>query len=259
MAITTDFNDGGKKIKTAQELETKEDRRKRLMSIYIAHAGAFVYGLAFSIVITAVFPYLRELMPTENEENLLANYGLLVAINPIGQTIFSPIMGWIVAKFKNLQLVLIVSALTFIAGNILYSIVTVLTANEEARFWILFTARFMVGAASGNLVYMSFSRVNRCIFMNLSSKYCSLEKLHCQRNFPWWKDFPYHTSCWRSKCWFHHWSWSSGSFFNPWLCRTGRSRRHIHCFGHLYFMRVVYSSNRSHLPDTFYARSVQGA
>ena len=41
-------------------LETPEERKLRLRSLWICHIVTFVFSLSFSIVFTGVFPYLQQ-------------------------------------------------------------------------------------------------------------------------------------------------------------------------------------------------------
>ena len=42
------------------ELETQDERKLRLRSLWICHIVTFVFSLSFSIVFTGVFPYLQQ-------------------------------------------------------------------------------------------------------------------------------------------------------------------------------------------------------
>ena len=96
--------------------------------------------------------------PSLNEEERLARYGWVVAVNPLGQTIAAPVLGILYAKTGSARLVGIITSVAYILGNILYSILTVFP--EDYRYPLLLVSRFIVGACAGllkdqkrNLVY----------------------------------------------------------------------------------------------------------
>ena len=41
-------------------IETLQEQKGRLRSIWIVHIGTFIFSLSFSVVITGVYPYLRQ-------------------------------------------------------------------------------------------------------------------------------------------------------------------------------------------------------
>ena len=51
-----------------------------------------IFSFGYSIVLTGVLPYLRRLT-NMGEDRLIEVFGWMVAINPIGQMIFSPVLG----------------------------------------------------------------------------------------------------------------------------------------------------------------------
>ena len=50
----------GAAAKKAAEEETPEQRRSRMISLWLIHTQMFIYALSFSIVLTGVFPYLLQ-------------------------------------------------------------------------------------------------------------------------------------------------------------------------------------------------------
>ena len=139
----------------------KEDptiRRARLRSVWIAHVGMFIFSLGFSIVLTGVYPYMKQLLPSlssdvEGEEeggddsDLVTRYGWVVSINPLGQLIFSPVFGWISNRMGSIRVVCLISSVAYTFGNVLYSILSVFP--ESSRYGLLLFCRFMIGMASG--------------------------------------------------------------------------------------------------------------
>ena len=113
----------------------------------IVHISMFIFSLGFSIILTGVFPYMKQLDKHRKEENLLTWYGAAVAANPLGQMVFSPVFGYIVNRLKSIRLICIISAVAYILGNILYSSLSLFPVT--ARIPLLIFSRFVVGVASG--------------------------------------------------------------------------------------------------------------
>jgi len=134
------------------QLETPDERKARVRSLYIVHASALVFSLGFSIVLTGILPYLRHLTGMKDEE-LLEIFGWMVAINPVGQMIFSPILGWLSNKLGSIRLVMYCTCCAYIVGNLLYSCLSLLPAENEgkSRWLCMLAARLMVGISSANL------------------------------------------------------------------------------------------------------------
>ena len=93
-------------------------------------------------------PFPFQLTPETDEEILIIRYGWIVSANPLGQMIFSPILGWIAAKTGSVRLIGIVTSAAYIAGNILYATLSAFPTGDS-RFWLMLTSRFIVGASSG--------------------------------------------------------------------------------------------------------------
>ena len=127
-------------------------RRARLRSVWIAHVGMFIFSLGFSIVLTGVYPYMKQLLPSlaqegEDDGDLVTRYGWVVSINPLGQLIFSPVFGWISNRMGSIRVVCLISSVCYTLGNIMYSILSVFP--ESSRYGLLMFCRFMIGMASG--------------------------------------------------------------------------------------------------------------
>ena len=67
-------------------------------------------------LVAGILPYLRRLT-TLDEAHLLELFGWMVAINPIGQMIFSPIFGWITNKIGSIRIVCLVTCVIYIIGR----------------------------------------------------------------------------------------------------------------------------------------------
>lgn len=77
----------------------------------------------------------------------MAKYGWVVSTYPIGQLVASPILGWTGNKLGSIRAVCLATSVFFIAGNVLYSILTVF--DESWRYALLILARFLIGCAAG--------------------------------------------------------------------------------------------------------------
>ena len=73
-------------------MEDAGARKGRIRSLYTVHACMMIFSFGYSIVLTGVLPYLRRLT-SMGEDSLIELFGWMVAINPIGQMIFSPVLG----------------------------------------------------------------------------------------------------------------------------------------------------------------------
>ncbi|CAL4078836.1 unnamed protein product, partial [Meganyctiphanes norvegica] len=79
----------GRLEELAPSLETEAERRSRRRSQWIIYLTTFVMSIGFSIILTGVWPYLQKLDPSVSKEYL----GWVVAANPMGQMLMSPILG----------------------------------------------------------------------------------------------------------------------------------------------------------------------
>lgn len=74
--------------------------------------------------------------------------GLVVAANPLGQMLFSPIIGWWSNKMKSIRSPLMFSMLIFCISSAIYS--TLDLFPNHVKYW-MFIARFFVGVSSANI------------------------------------------------------------------------------------------------------------
>ncbi|RXG54828.1 Major facilitator superfamily domain-containing protein 8 [Armadillidium vulgare] len=70
--------------------EDPYSRKQRKKSHLVIYATTFIMSIGFSIVITGVWPYLQMLDPSTSKHFL----GWAIAVNPLGQMIASPLLGW---------------------------------------------------------------------------------------------------------------------------------------------------------------------
>jgi ceroid-lipofuscinosis MFS transporter 7 len=74
--------------------------------------------------------------------------GLVVAANPLGQMVFSPLFGYWSNKMKSIRFPLIASMAIFCISSGIYSTLDLFTTN--VKYW-MFAARFFVGVSSANI------------------------------------------------------------------------------------------------------------
>ncbi|KAG7199231.1 hypothetical protein KM043_018100 [Ampulex compressa] len=125
-------------------LETLNERRERWKSIYVIYFTMFLMSLGFSIILTGVWPYLDKLDPMAGKEFM----GYVVAANPLGQMLFSPLVGWWGNKRGSVRLPMLVTLALFTLASGLYSILEILPGNQKAY---MIAARFFVGVSSANI------------------------------------------------------------------------------------------------------------
>ncbi|XP_037969233.2 major facilitator superfamily domain-containing protein 8 [Plutella xylostella] len=133
-------------------LETLAERRQRWRSLYIIYFTMFQMSLGFSIVLTGVWPYLDKLEPGSSKEVL----GVAVGMNPLGQLLFSPLLGLWANRAASPRAPIITSLLLFVVASVLYAELHLF--RPHAKYWML-VARFLVGVSSANIAvaraYMS--------------------------------------------------------------------------------------------------------
>lgn len=74
--------------------------------------------------------------------------GIIVAANPLGQSIFSQIFGWWANKASSVRTPFIVSMIIFCLASAMYSCLDIVENN--VKYWMVF-ARFFVGVSSANV------------------------------------------------------------------------------------------------------------
>ncbi|CAL8071554.1 unnamed protein product [Orchesella dallaii] len=129
---------------TTYTLETKEEQRRRKYSLWIMYYTTLLQSIGGSIVITGMWPYLQQLDENVNKEWL----GWVVAANPLGQLIFSPIIGWWCNRIDSVRVPSLFCLVLFIISNCWYG---VLPAHGSNGVWLILAARFLVGVSSGSI------------------------------------------------------------------------------------------------------------
>ena len=88
----------------------------------------------------------------------LTMYGFVVASDALGQMVFSPLFGLMADKLGAVRPVNLLCAGTFIAGNAMFSLCSLVPRDwgdvDQPRVWSLFVVRFIVGIGTGNLAVL---------------------------------------------------------------------------------------------------------
>lgn len=80
--------------------------------------------------------------------------GIIVAGHPLGQMIFSPLIGWWSNKSKTIHIPLLLCIALFTTANIWYSLLELNSGHR--KYWMLVT-RFLTGISSSNMaIYRSY-------------------------------------------------------------------------------------------------------
>nr|XP_023023501.1 major facilitator superfamily domain-containing protein 8 [Leptinotarsa decemlineata]XP_023023502.1 major facilitator superfamily domain-containing protein 8 [Leptinotarsa decemlineata] len=125
-------------------LESPQEYKERWRSIYIIYFTMFLISLGFSIIVTGVWPYLDKLDPTAGKEFM----GFVVAANPFGQMLFSPLVGWWSNRLGSIRMPLIFSLAVFTISSAMYSSLELFPSHR--KHWMLWS-RFLVGVSSANI------------------------------------------------------------------------------------------------------------
>lgn len=145
-------------------LETLEEYKSRWRSIRVIYYTMFLMSLGFSIILTGIWPYLDKVIIFIEKSKNNRNYnsspfqldheagkefmGLIVAANPLGQMIFSPLFGFWSNKSGSIRVPLLFSLALFTFASILYSSLDFITSN--VKYWMM-ASRFLIGVSSGKL------------------------------------------------------------------------------------------------------------
>jgi ceroid-lipofuscinosis MFS transporter 7 len=132
-------------------LETPQEKKVRLRSIFVVHFSLLVASLGSSIIFTGVYPYLIQMDPSV----AMIEYGIVVAADAAAQMIFAPLFGAWVDRIKTVRPVFLICCTLFCAGNVLYAMVGMFHRNHifgveirGSRIWVMLVARFVVGAGT---------------------------------------------------------------------------------------------------------------
>uniref|UniRef100_A0A2M4AJY3 Putative transporter/transmembrane protein n=3 Tax=Anopheles triannulatus TaxID=58253 RepID=A0A2M4AJY3_9DIPT len=125
-------------------LESPEEYTERWTSIRIIYYTMFLMSLGFSIILTGVWPYLDKLDPLAGKEFL----GWIVGANPVGQMIFSPLVGWWGNRLGSIRLPLLCSLALFSIASGIYSCLELFATHQ--KYWMLYS-RFLIGVSSSSV------------------------------------------------------------------------------------------------------------
>jgi len=128
-----------------------QEGRLKIQSLRVLNFVGFTFALSFSIVLTGAYPYLKELMPNEEEGTLLAKYGIVVSALPIGQFICSPIFGMIADRTGSIRCSCIIMSFVFTCSSILYATLSDISSEPQTRFYLMCLSRFCAGAFTANI------------------------------------------------------------------------------------------------------------
>uniref|UniRef100_A0A182JXE3 Major facilitator superfamily (MFS) profile domain-containing protein n=1 Tax=Anopheles christyi TaxID=43041 RepID=A0A182JXE3_9DIPT len=131
----TDLDDG---------LETATEYIERWTSVRIIYYTMFLMSLGFSIILTGVWPYLDKLDPHAGKEFL----GWIVGANPVGQMIFSPLVGWWGNRLGSIRLPLLCSLAMFSIASGIYACLELFPTHQ--KYWMLYS-RFLIGVSSSSV------------------------------------------------------------------------------------------------------------
>ncbi|XP_055620047.1 major facilitator superfamily domain-containing protein 8-like isoform X1 [Toxorhynchites rutilus septentrionalis] len=119
-------------------LETESEYYLRWTSIRVIYYTGFVVYLAFGIVATGIWPYLKSLDPDVGKVFLTYVFSMPAII----QLVCSPLFGWWNDKLTSIRIPMVLFLLAFIIGHILYAVVR---AIPDHRKHVLLFSRALVG------------------------------------------------------------------------------------------------------------------
>ena len=103
------------------------------------------------------------MLPDHTEKEILWKYSTVVAIHPLGQMLFAPLLGHLYNKIEAVRPIALVCAAVSIVGYLLFSIPS-LIPSANGRYFTLVISRFLLGAACGNdlfnIVYNYYTYTN---------------------------------------------------------------------------------------------------
>ncbi|XP_050725040.1 major facilitator superfamily domain-containing protein 8-like [Eriocheir sinensis] len=147
-SIITGFEDPPPYAVDHLEEETEGEKRSRKRSHWVAYTTMFVMSIGFSIVLTGVWPYLHDLNPSLPKESI----SFVVAANPFGQMVASPLLGIWGNKAGKIRGACLTTVFFFAFGNIMYSLLALFEdMGDMGTYYAMIIARFIVGVSSANV------------------------------------------------------------------------------------------------------------
>ena len=132
-------------------LETPQEKKLRIRSLFIVHFSLLVASLGSSIIFTGVYPYLVQMDPSV----AMIEYGVVVAADAAAQMIFAPLFGMWIDRMKMIRPVALICCFLFCGGNVMYALVGLFDRDHlgpwelrGTRIWVMMVARFIVGAGT---------------------------------------------------------------------------------------------------------------
>lgn len=122
----------------------KEAKETSWRSIYIAGSCAFIQATQFSIFFSSMYPYLLSL----NDKIKPNDFGIVVAIYSLAQSIASPLFGYWSSRIGEVSLPLKVGFVIMSIGNICYISLPYLPAHH---LYAMMAARAISGSGTGNM------------------------------------------------------------------------------------------------------------
>lgn len=130
------------------------------LSIAIVDLVSFLCGVNFSLFLTSVYPYLRQM-----NSALISNdtceqsfwvspsfYSLVVAAFSVFRGLCSPLFGWWSDKIKSVRIPMVFSCCVIMSGNVTYILAELCTnwaGNEWVAPMIVLLARCLMGVGAG--------------------------------------------------------------------------------------------------------------
>ncbi|XP_055528939.1 major facilitator superfamily domain-containing protein 8-like isoform X3 [Wyeomyia smithii] len=119
-------------------LETEKEYRQRWISIRVIYFTGYLVYLAFGIVATCMWPYLRTLDPEAGKVFL----AYLFAVPSVLQLVLSPVLGWWSNRLPSVRVILVPLLLSFIAGELVYAIADEIKSQQK---YVLLLSRVLIG------------------------------------------------------------------------------------------------------------------
>ncbi|XP_058458934.1 major facilitator superfamily domain-containing protein 8-like isoform X1 [Malaya genurostris] len=122
-------------------LESTSEYRQRWISIRVIYFTGFLVYLAFGVVSTMLWPYLKTLDPEAGK--IFLTY--VFATPAVVQLVCSPVFGWWNNHLPSIRLPMLFLIVTFIIGHIVYAILQDLPMHRK---YMLLFSRALVGLSS---------------------------------------------------------------------------------------------------------------
>lgn len=124
------------------EYETEEEYEERARSHFIVFFTQFNVVISYSTILIGIWPYLVKIDPSAGKSFL----GYLVGASALGQTIFSPLIGWWSNKLNSSRVPFIVSLVVLLLSHLIYATLEIF---PHKKYWML-ASRFLAGVGSSN-------------------------------------------------------------------------------------------------------------